>query len=50
MVLYAIVGKRPTVMVFLDAQGKFSHAADANRVRSWLARFGARVLARARGN
>ncbi|MGX4640399.1 D-alanyl-D-alanine endopeptidase [Massilia sp. SYSU DXS3249] len=49
MVLYAIVRKRPTVMVFLDAQGKFSHAADANRVRSWLARFGARVLARARG-
>ena len=47
MVLYAIVRKRPTVMVFLDAQGKFSHAADANRVRSWLARFGARVLARA---
>ena len=50
MVLYAIVKKRPTVMVFLDAQGKFSHAADANRVRSWLARFGARVLARARGS
>ena len=47
MVLYAFVRKRPTVMVFLDAQGKFSHAADANRVRSWLARFGARVLARA---
>ena len=49
MVLYAIVKKRPTVMVFLDAQGKFSHAADANRVRSWLARFGARILARAEG-
>jgi D-alanyl-D-alanine endopeptidase (penicillin-binding protein 7) len=25
------------VMVFLDAQGKFSRAADANRVRAWLA-------------
>jgi hypothetical protein len=25
------------VMVFLDAQGKFSRAADANRVRTWLA-------------
>jgi serine-type D-Ala-D-Ala endopeptidase (penicillin-binding protein 7) len=48
MVLYAIVRKRPTVMVFLDAQGKFSHAADANRVRAWLARFGAAVLARHR--
>lgn len=48
MVLYAVVRKRPTVMVFLDAQGKFSHAADANRVRAWLARFGARLLARAK--
>jgi len=48
MVLYALVRNRPTVMVFLDSQGKFSHAADANRVRSWLARFGARVLAQAR--
>lgn len=44
MVLYAVVRKRPTVMVFLDAQGKFSHAADANRVRAWLARLGASTL------
>ncbi len=44
MVLYAVVRKRPTVMVFLDAQGKFSHAADANRVRAWLARLGASAL------
>jgi len=43
MVLYAIVRKRPTVMVFLDSQGRYSHAADANRVRSWLARFRAKV-------
>ena len=50
MVLYAIVKNRPTVMVFLDAQGKLSHAADANRVRAWLARFGARILAHARGS
>jgi len=39
MVLHASVGGRPTVMVFLDAQGKFSRAADANRVRAWLASF-----------
>jgi len=43
MVLYAMVDRRPTVMVFLDADGKYSHAADANRVRAWLARFRARV-------
>lgn len=39
MVLHAAVRGRPTVMVFLDAQGKFSRAADANRVHAWLARF-----------
>jgi D-alanyl-D-alanine endopeptidase (penicillin-binding protein 7) len=37
MVLHALVRGRPTIMVFLDAQGKFSRAADANRVRAWLA-------------
>jgi D-alanyl-D-alanine endopeptidase (penicillin-binding protein 7) len=37
MVLHAIVKGRAVVMVFLDAQGKFSRAADANRVRTWLA-------------
>jgi len=49
MVLYAMVRKRPTVMVFLDAQGKFSHAADANRVRAWLARLGASALKKLAG-
>jgi D-alanyl-D-alanine endopeptidase (penicillin-binding protein 7) len=39
MVLHATVRGRATVMVFLDAQGKFSRAADANRVRAWLASF-----------
>ncbi len=37
MVLHATVKERVVVMVFLDAQGKFSRAADANRVRTWLA-------------
>lgn len=37
MVLHATVAGRPTVMVFLDAQGKFARAADANRMRAWLA-------------
>jgi D-alanyl-D-alanine endopeptidase (penicillin-binding protein 7) len=39
MVLHARIAGRPTVMVFLDAQGKFSRAADANQVRAWLARY-----------
>ena len=37
MVLYTLVNNRPTVMVVLDAQGRYAHAADANQVRSWLA-------------
>ena len=37
MVLHALVKGRAVVMVFLDAQGRFSRAADANRVRTWLA-------------
>jgi serine-type D-Ala-D-Ala endopeptidase (penicillin-binding protein 7) len=37
MVLHARVHGKAVVMVFLDAQGKFSRAADANRVRAWLA-------------
>lgn len=37
MVLHASVKGRPTVMVFLDSQGTLSRAADANRVRAWLA-------------
>jgi D-alanyl-D-alanine endopeptidase (penicillin-binding protein 7) len=37
MVLHATIKGRAVVMVFLDAQGKFSRAADANRVRTWLA-------------
>lgn len=37
MVLHASVKGRAVVMVFLDARGKFSRAADANRVRAWLA-------------
>lgn len=39
MVLHATVAGRPTVMVFLDAQGKFSRAADANNVYAWLTRY-----------
>ena len=36
MVLHAVIKGKAVVMVFLDAQGKFSRAADANRVRAWL--------------
>jgi D-alanyl-D-alanine endopeptidase (penicillin-binding protein 7) len=37
MVLQATIEGREVVMVFLDAQGKLSRAADANRIRAWLA-------------
>jgi len=39
MVLHATVKGRPTVMVFLDSQGKYARVADANNVRAWLARY-----------
>lgn len=39
MVLHAKIKGRATVMVFLDAQGKYARAADANSVRAWLSRF-----------
>jgi D-alanyl-D-alanine endopeptidase (penicillin-binding protein 7) len=38
MVMHTRIKGRGVVMVFLDAQGRFSRAADANRVRAWLAR------------
>ncbi|RSZ61153.1 peptidase S11 [Massilia atriviolacea] len=38
MVLHAKVKGRAVVMVFLDSQGKFSRASDANQVRAWLVR------------
>lgn len=37
MVLHTEIGGRDVVMVFLDSQGSMSRAADANRVRAWLA-------------
>lgn len=36
LVMQAMVNDRPTVMVFLDAQGRLSRFGDANRVREWL--------------
>jgi D-alanyl-D-alanine endopeptidase (penicillin-binding protein 7) len=36
LVMQAVVEGRPVIMVFLDAKGKFSRSADANRVRHWL--------------
>lgn len=29
-------GKRPVALVVLDAFGKYTHFADANRLRSWI--------------
>lgn len=36
LVMQAVIDARPVVMVFLDAKGKYSRAADATLVRSWL--------------
>ncbi|HJV52578.1 MAG TPA: D-alanyl-D-alanine endopeptidase [Noviherbaspirillum sp.] len=36
LVMQTRIQGRPIVMVFLDAKGKFSRAADAGRVRRWL--------------
>lgn len=36
LVMEAMVGERPVVMVFLNAFGKLTRTADARRVRKWL--------------
>jgi D-alanyl-D-alanine endopeptidase (penicillin-binding protein 7) len=38
LVMQARIDGRPVVMVFLDSKGKFSHVADATRMRQWLTR------------
>jgi D-alanyl-D-alanine endopeptidase (penicillin-binding protein 7) len=37
LVLQTRIDGRPVVMVFLDSKGKYSHVADATRMRQWLA-------------
>ncbi|RJF95173.1 hypothetical protein D3871_17110 [Noviherbaspirillum saxi] len=36
LVMQANIEGRSVIMVFLDAKGKYSRAADANRIRDWL--------------
>jgi D-alanyl-D-alanine endopeptidase (penicillin-binding protein 7) len=36
LVMQAIINERPTIMVFLDAQGRYSRFGDANRIKHWL--------------
>lgn len=36
LVMNAVIDGRSVVMVFLDSKGKYSRAADANRMRTWL--------------
>lgn len=36
LVMQAVINGRPTIMVFLDAQGRFSRFGDANRIKHWL--------------
>jgi D-alanyl-D-alanine endopeptidase (penicillin-binding protein 7) len=37
LVLQARIDGRPVVMVFLDSKGRYSHVADAMRMRQWVA-------------
>lgn len=36
LAMMAAVGDRPAVMIFLDAQGKYTPVGDANRVKKWI--------------
>jgi len=36
LVMQAYVGRRPVLIVLLDAQGKFARFGDANRIRQWM--------------
>ncbi|MFC7516448.1 D-alanyl-D-alanine endopeptidase [Herbaspirillum sp. GCM10030257] len=36
LVMNAVIDGRSVVMIFLDSKGKYSRAADANRMRTWL--------------
>lgn len=36
LVMQTNINGRPIVMIFLDSKGKFSHLADASRIRKWL--------------
>ncbi|AHK20466.1 D-alanyl-D-alanine endopeptidase [Yersinia similis] len=36
LVMRTVIGKRPVALVVLDAFGKYTHFADANRLRSWI--------------
>jgi D-alanyl-D-alanine endopeptidase (penicillin-binding protein 7) len=36
LVMYAVIGGRNVVMVFLDSKGKYSRLADAGRIKQWI--------------
>ncbi len=36
LVMRTVIGNRPVALVVLDAFGKYTHFADANRLRSWI--------------
>ena len=36
LVMYAVIGGRNVVMVFLDSKGKYSRLADAGRIKKWI--------------
>ncbi len=36
LVMRTVIGKQPVALVVMDAFGKYTHFADANRLRSWI--------------
>jgi D-alanyl-D-alanine endopeptidase (penicillin-binding protein 7) len=44
LVMMANVARRQVIMVFLDADGKYSPVGDANRIKTWLERTGGNTV------
>jgi D-alanyl-D-alanine endopeptidase (penicillin-binding protein 7) len=47
LVMQAMIANQPIVIVLLDSWGRLTRVADANRIRHWLERNSARLLASA---
>ena len=45
LVMQAIIANQPVVIVLLDSWGRLTRVADANRIRRWLERNSARLIA-----
>jgi len=46
LVMQAMIANQPIVIVLLDSWGRLTRVADANRIRHWLEKNSARLLAK----